>query len=1279
MKLSLSRYACRLGRVSRRFGRWTGYTAAGALVLVLALYAVAHALLPRIDGKKTELEDYLTRTSGHTVRVEKLQAYWDGVFPGMHVHGLNVYAPQAQRPSVRLAEVHVSLAPLPLLWGKIEIHSLVLTRPSVTLERLSDKRLRISGFDPVVVEDNEGADEKLISWLLSQRKLSIRDGELQWVDQVDGVERLRLSSVQFDLRNRGKRHRAELSAKLPAAQCQECSVKIDITGNPMMGDDWGGEIYLRAAGLDVQQLPRIVRERMPRPSHGRFDMRLWTEWEQGAPKQVHGTAAVVGLRLPVDGLEKTLAVSQASSNVNWKAKDGGWQLDLDQLTLALIGAPWAAERLRLTRTPGEYALQVQHVDLLDVSRFVAALEHDHPLLRDWSAVRPAGMLDDLRINLSGAVHAPTAFSARADVRRLHTEPHEQLPGVHGVSGRLAMTDHGGELALDSTDVQLHLPRVFRGPIDAQRVAGVVTWERDGGEWRVEGGDLRVTSADGNGTGHLHMRIPVDRTSSPHLKLRVDFRDGNGAHAARYFPAAHLSPATLAWMESAFLGGTVTHGHLIYEGALRDWPFAHGNGRFEIRGHVKNGIYRYLPGWMPVTNADVDVSIIGTDALITGQGKIGTLDVRQVAVRTRPARNSEARVVAVSGKVNGAIAEKLRVLRAVDAPSAGWRRYIPADVQAEGAGSLSLELNVALRARAVGVAGEYRVNGAALKFPSAGFGISAIAGDVGFTDAGIQKARLTGRVLGGDALVTADRAGDGRLALAGRGRVAAAALARLHGAPLAEQVSGAADWTLAWRERTGLGDWRIEATLDQIKTRLPAPLDYPGGLPIGKLVIHTEQSRPDAQLLDVRAGDIVRGKLAFAHERGDWRFVRGHVGFGLARVVLPVSEGLQLSARLAALDVDQWLPFSGDSAGPGAPSLLKHVSAEVKQFEMFDRRWGRLFADVTAVNDGWRALLDGDAAAGKAAFVPARGRTPTAIRLDLAYLRLPDKKHRGQDTPIDPAQLPALDVRARSFEYNGRAIGEVDFSAVPIERGWRISRFNLARPEMKLASSATWRVGGQRHTTELDLELSASDLGKTLEAFGASGQLAGGKVELRSHLVWPGSPTNPKLAGLDGRIEVAAEKGRFLQFDPGAARLFGLLDLNSIARYLTLDFTSAFGKGFAYDKIHGTVTVDDGHAYTRDLIVKGPSAGLSVEGRVGLVTEDYDLMLGITPQLSDTLTFTSWGLFGPQAAAAVLALQKLFRKQIAKGTQVTYTVQGPWKNPTVTKVAKRPEETPPPPG
>ena len=74
---------------------------------------------------------------------------------------------------------------------------------------------------------------------------------------------------------------------------------------------------------------------------------------------------------------------------------------------------------------------------------------------------------------------------------------------------------------------------------------------------------------------------------------------------------------------------------------------------------------------------------------------------------------------------------------------------------------------------------------------------------------------------------------------------------------------------------------------------------------------------------------------------------------------------------------------------------------------------------------------------------------------------------------------------------------------------------------------------------------------------------------------------------------------------GAGRAVGLLSVTALPRRLSLDFTDVFGKGLAFDKIEGDFTLSDGNAYTSNLIMDGPAAGVRISGRVGIEAEDYD--------------------------------------------------------------------------
>jgi uncharacterized protein (TIGR02099 family) len=1240
------------------------FAAATVLAFLIVLYVTARIYWPTVATRKVDLEELLADKMQHTVRLGRIEPYWDGLNPGVRVWGAIIYGEDGRTPSVRVAEVQGTIAILPLAWGRIEIDRLVFVRPTLTLIRKADGRVDIVGLTPSAAATGEGG----FAWLLQQSRLAIEGGELRWIDARDPAEPpLLLSQVDIALRNSGDRHRLTASANFPPAVCHECSVSLDVYGNPLVGP-WEGRAALRSRGLDVAALPRVVRERLPAELRGQFNVQLRSQWRAGRPQIVRGEAAVSGFQFPVGEGRRPVTLRQLAANIDWRAGDDGWRLDLSDLRMALVRSPWSAGRLRLTRSGGAASLEVQHVELDDLSAFVAAHQAEHPLLAHWAEVRPSGTLENIDLSLSAPFDAPETFRVKARLVDVGATARERLPGMRGLSGRVSVDQNGGELDLDATHFSLDLPTVFRAPLEARRASGRVRWEKTDTAWRVIGEDLRVRGDDGDGVGGMTLEVPHDRSVSPVLRLQVDFRDGDGSHAARYYPARHLPPRTLEWMESAFIGGRVVSGRLIYEGPTREFPFDRGQGRFEIRARVKDGVYGYLRGWTPLTQAEADVTIDGSSVRVTGQGRIGSLIARDIRVEVDRTEGEHGRVARVQGQVEGPVAETVRVLQAIDSPKVvAWQSYVRAIAQTEGDGMLSLDVQVPIKAGIdPSFLAVYRFADTALRWDT-GAGLVAANGFVRFSQAGLRDGNIQGQLFGGPLSVVATHHADELRVQAG-GRVVSTELLRGR-RPLAERVSGGIDWSLMWHNSARGPQIRMEADLSAVRSRLPPPLTKTDATSLEKLTVVTEQSRSDSVVLALSAGAALSGKTAFSREEGGWRFQKGRIDIGKAGARLPQRNGLEVALSVDALDVDRWLPLLGEGAQRPAPDLLVSFVADIKRLTLANRNWGRLFLYLARRGAEWRTVVDGDALAGDGtlAFAP---KSPPRARFDLAYLRLPEGEGDVRDKePSDPRRLPSLDLRALTFEYKNRNFGALDFSAAPFEQGWRIDRMNLTRPEMKLVTRGVWRVTGESQSSDLNVEFDSDNMGTTLDAFGAVGQMANGKVRVRTNLSWPGSPLRPTLAGLDGKIEVSAEKGQFLKFDPGAARLFGLLDLRSIGRYLTLDFSPAFGKGFVFDAIHGTISVERGNAYTNDLVIKGPALGLAVNGRVGLAAEDYDLTLEASPKFGNTLTLTSWGLFGPAAAAAVLALQSLFKRQIEEGTRVTYFIKGAWDHPTVTKLAK----------
>ena len=175
------------------------------------------------------------------------------------------------------------------------------------------------------------------------------------------------------------------------------------------------------------------------------------------------------------------------------------------------------------------------------------------------------------------------------------------------------------------------------------------------------------------------------------------------------------------------------------------------------------------------------------------------------------------------------------------------------------------------------------------------------------------------------------------------------------------------------------------------------------------------------------------------------------------------------------------------------------------------------------------------------------------------------------------------------------------------------------PEAQFAATGTWGGGAGTAATAprraaMNFNLALGDSGALLERLGMGRVIRGGKGSLTGEVSWPGSPLSPDYAKMTGNIAVAIDSGQFLKAGPGAARLLGVLSLQSLPRRLSFDFRDLFAEGFAFDNVVGDVRIGDGQASTNNLRMRGAAAAVLMEGSADLVRETEDLRVVVVPEI-----------------------------------------------------------------
>jgi len=374
-----------------------------------------------------------------------------------------------------------------------------------------------------------------------------------------------------------------------------------------------------------------------------------------------------------------------------------------------------------------------------------------------------------------------------------------------------------------------------------------------------------------------------------------------------------------------------------------------------------------------------------------------------------------------------------------------------------------------------------------------------------------------------------------------------------------------------------------------------------------------------------------------------------------------------------------------------------------QYELGSTTLENLNVIATPVRAGWQLELENSIVDGKL-LLPDNRFTP--LQVDLARLSL-SKAMLGQEAateqnviaPIDPAlatpatletpaslvpakvievidprKLPLANISIAALMLDDNNYGNWSLqlrpndSGVVIEnirgsiRGVTVSGVDNALDGAKMI----WQDSPEGVKTRFIGDLRAGDMAAVLRAWDKPDTIESQAAHFRTDLFWAGSPQDFKVVNLNGDMTIHIEKGRFKRdtsAGDGVLRLMSVLNFDSLARRMRLDFSDLYKSGLAYDEINGKMRFTQGTiVFEEPLLVRTPSSGLQMAGTINLRKETINARLVATLPVAGNLTFFTALATGLPAAAGIYLVSKLFKKQVDQATSISYTIKGSWDQP-----------------
>ena len=442
----------------------------------------------------------------------------------------------------------------------------------------------------------------------------------------------------------------------------------------------------------------------------------------------------------------------------------------------------------------------------------------------------------------------------------------------------------------------------------------------------------------------------------------------------------------------------------------------------------------------------------------------------------------------------------------------------------------------------------------------------------------------------------------------------------------------------------------------------------------KLLVQVPLPLKTEKPMHIRYGESADAQLAAIGDKGGVRVERGEVRLGAGVAVLPSRDGVRVVGSLPEFDESLWVPIlakeSADSPLTSSPAV-NHVDMTFGTLKLADHQLDKARLQADRGENAWDINIDSEQAVGSIHLPDARD---APLVMDMERLYLPRfKKGADAESGGDPRKTRPLTISAKSFHYGNLDLGELYLNATLNPTGLSFDDIHTHSAQRDLKINGQWIMEDNRPQTSFKVSYDGDDAGNTLTTMGFAGMIKGGKTHTDAQLTWPGSPADFVLAKAMGTIGFEIKDGRLLDVEPGAGRILGLLSFQALPRRLVLDFSDLFQKGFSFDSLAGSFTIEKGNAFTDNLTMDGPAARIVARGRVGLAAEDYDQRVTVIPSISAGLPVAGALAGGVGAGAALYLVEKIIKPGIDKITKVDYQVTGPWTNPEVTRITAADQE------
>jgi uncharacterized protein (TIGR02099 family) len=899
-------------------------------------------------------------------------------------------------------------------------------------------------------------------------------------------------------------------------------------------------------------------------------------------------------------------------------------------------------------------------------------------LQSLGSLQPQATLNSLNIHrtLSGDM------AVKASISDIQWQQTKFIPGMAGLATELNWFNGDGLLSLKSQSGQLSINRLLPDNIAYQHFFTDVY---------IQTSEQNVTILAENAlfkSDLISLRSNIFyRSIDNYLGFSTTIDAIDVAQLPKLYPTELMGLKTKDYLINSLQQGKIEGAQVIWHGAVNAFPFEQNQGVFQAQLKVADGKLKFASPWPALSNFDINLLFENKSLTMTSQkGQLLDVTLTDLSAHIPELAANAVLNIDANAQADGQQVTDL-MLQSSLGDTLGKTLQ---QVKVSGPVKTQLHLYIPLTGEKMSVKGKVLLVKNQVELPSLDILLEQTDGTVSFINHKITTNGLEAQLLKQPIKLSftgaqEDKGYQANININGDWQVTP--LLESFSDGLTKYLSGSSNWTadIALTLPTQGYEYtaQIFSELTQLNSDLPSPFSKASAQSLPLVV--TSQGNERASSIKVTLGQDVEFNGNLPHQ--DMQFSRAHLAIGQSDM-MGMGLGFSVSANLIELDVSAWyetintllndLPDNNDKTLLEAPKRI-FIKADNTLFA--SQRLTGLEVVAKNTSDSWLFDINAKETRMEVALYKDWLNKGVDIKADFIEFTEWQDSRTGKVEALSTAPikfaanidtLPPVSFSCIRCRFLDNDLGKIDFDLSRSATGMKIDQVRLKNAHGLFYGSGDWFLSNGQSSTRLKGEFSSSDFGAFLKDLKLDSGIKDSKASSKFDLSWRRAPYEFNFETLNGQIDWRLTDGYLTEVSDQGSRIFSLLSLDSLVRKLKLDFRDIFSKGFFYDKINGSVQLENGTAYTQDTLVDGGAGEITMEGYTDLNAQQLNYQIEFAPNVTSSLPVIVAWMVNPATALAALALDQMLTSAKVI-SNIKFSLTGTLDDPQLTELGRDSKE------